>query len=102
MKRIIQRLEAKLGVIEIADHIAQDNLEAAERFMQAVEESYGFLADFPESGEPWETPNPKYSKTRFWQVRGFPNHLIFFRPIRDGIEVLQVIHAARDLQALFG
>jgi toxin ParE1/3/4 len=102
MSRVIQRPEAKLGIIEIADHIAQNNLETAQRFIQAVEESYTFLATFPESGELWNTSNPKYLKTRFWPVRGFPNHLIFFRPLRDCIEVLAVIHAARDIQSLFG
>src|ERR1700676_3972477 len=102
MSRVIQRPEAKLGTIEIADHIARDNLDAAQRFIQGVEESYTFLAEFPDSGESWETSNPKYSKTRIWPVHGFPNYLIFFRPCRDGVEILSVIHAARDFQSLFG
>ena len=35
---------------------------------------------------------------RFWIVSGFPNHLIFYRPITGGVEVIRVIHGARDLE----
>ncbi|MGH9438287.1 MAG: type II toxin-antitoxin system RelE/ParE family toxin, partial [Terriglobia bacterium] len=34
-------------------------------------------------------------------VKDFPKYLIFYRPIRDGIEVVRVIHGARDIPALF-
>jgi plasmid stabilization system protein ParE len=30
----------------------------------------------------------------------FRNYLVFYRPIRDGIEVLTVLHGARDLHAV--
>ena len=32
-----------------------------------------------------------------WTIRGFPNHQIYYRPIDDGIEVIRVLHAARDI-----
>ena len=35
-----------------------------------------------------------------WQVRGFEKHLIFYRPIKDGIEIIRVLHASRDLVAV--
>lgn len=31
----------------------------------------------------------------------FPNHLIFYRPVEDGIEVLRVVHGAQDIEAIF-
>jgi plasmid stabilization system protein ParE len=34
-------------------------------------------------------------------VSGFENHLIFYRAIPGGIEVLHVYHGARDIEALF-
>jgi plasmid stabilization system protein ParE len=38
-----------------------------------------------------------------WRVSGFPNHLIFYRPLEGGgIEVIRVLHAKRDIEALFG
>jgi toxin ParE1/3/4 len=38
---------------------------------------------------------------RVWPVKGFENHLIFFRPIDGGIEVIRVLHAARDIESVF-
>jgi plasmid stabilization system protein ParE len=29
--------------------------------------------------------------------QGFEKHLIFYRPIAEGIKVVRVIHAARDI-----
>jgi len=37
------------------------------------------------------------------ELRGFPvgSHLIFYRPAVDGIEVIRVLHGARDIPKLF-
>jgi toxin ParE1/3/4 len=35
-----------------------------------------------------------------WRVRRFDKHLIFYRPVADGIEVIRVLHASRDLAAV--
>lgn len=34
-------------------------------------------------------------------MKGFTSHLIFYRPINYGIEVVRVIHGARDIERLF-
>jgi plasmid stabilization system protein ParE len=34
--------------------------------------------------------------------RGFERHLIFCRLIQDGIEVIRVLHAARDIDGILG
>ena len=38
---------------------------------------------------------------RSWPIGGFKNHLIFYRPAPHGIEVLRILHGARDLDAIF-
>ena len=38
---------------------------------------------------------------RAWQVRGFENYVIFYRPIEHGVEIVRVLHAARDIAAIF-
>lgn len=35
---------------------------------------------------------------RSFAVRGFPNHIIFYLKVHGGIEVLRVLHGARDLR----
>jgi len=34
-------------------------------------------------------------------VRRFKKHIIFFQPLTDGVEVIRVLHGARDYPALF-
>jgi len=34
-------------------------------------------------------------------MREFDRHLIFYLPLKDGIEVLRIVHGARDIEALF-
>jgi plasmid stabilization system protein ParE len=34
-------------------------------------------------------------------VKDFEKYLIFYRPMKDGVVVLRVIHAARDIENLF-
>jgi hypothetical protein len=34
-------------------------------------------------------------------VKGFERYLIFYRPLTDGVELLRVIHCARDVERLF-
>ena len=30
----------------------------------------------------------------------FRNHIVFYRPVADGIEILRVLHGARDLVSI--
>ena len=34
------------------------------------------------------------------RIKGFEKHLIFYRPAADGIEVIRVIHGARDIDSV--
>jgi toxin ParE1/3/4 len=33
--------------------------------------------------------------------QGFSNYLIFYKRTKDGVEVLRVLHGARDIEAAF-
>ena len=35
-------------------------------------------------------------------VRDFEKHLVFYRPIVGGIELVRVLHSARDTSAILG
>jgi len=39
---------------------------------------------------------------RRFPVTDFGNYLVFYLPRRDGIEVIRVIHGARDIEVLLG
>jgi len=37
---------------------------------------------------------------RIWLVKGFEKYLVFYRPTDDVVEILQVLHAARDIDSI--
>jgi plasmid stabilization system protein ParE len=51
----------------------------------------------------YPTPVQKHSQTglRRWRVRGFENFMIFYHPLSNGIEIVRVLHGARDIESLF-
>ncbi|MCI0681528.1 MAG: type II toxin-antitoxin system RelE/ParE family toxin [Gemmataceae bacterium] len=59
------------------------------------------LASMPSLGSPCEFPSPKFATLRTWPVRKFKKYIIFFEPLDDGVEVIRVLHGARDYPALF-
>ncbi len=54
----------------------------------------------PGMGERWESNNPHLAGLRVWRVEGFEKHLIFYRATDDGIEVVRVVHGARDISSV--
>lgn len=86
---------------DLFSFIDQRNHDAAVRFLQAAETSYMKLAAMPELGQRQEFHRPELAELRVWQVQGFENYLIFYQPFEHGIEVVRVLHAARDVAAVF-
>lgn len=39
---------------------------------------------------------------RMWHVTGFESYLIFYMVGENGVELIRVLHGARDLDSLFG
>lgn len=44
--------------------------------------------------------DPLFEGVRVFPVSRFKKYLVFYRPIQDGIEVLRVLHGARDIKGL--
>jgi len=44
---------------------------------------------------------PELEGLRSFRVEGFENHFVFYLPRESGIEVVRVLHGARDLEAIF-
>ncbi len=88
-------IQANQDLDEIFDYIAQDNPPAAARWVYSLEEKCRMLSDTPGLGRRRNDLAPS--------LRGFPvgNYVIFYRPMPDGIEILRVLHGARDIPAQF-
>jgi toxin ParE1/3/4 len=59
------------------------------------------LAEMPEIGGLRELSNSALANLRCWPVHGFPNHIIYYMPIRNGVKILRVLHGARDAERIF-
>ena len=83
----------------IATYIARDDPVAALRLVDVVEDKCQSLAEFPRIGR----PRPDVAKDKVPDLRSFPigSYGIYYRPIDDGIEVIRIIHFARDVRRAF-
>jgi toxin ParE1/3/4 len=54
----------------------------------------------PHLGRATELSNPFLSGTRMFSLKNFDKHVVFYRVIQTGIEIIRVVHGARDLEAL--
>jgi toxin ParE1/3/4 len=102
---VIRRVErlprARIDLAEIFSYIANDNLPAAERFVEAAEDAFAKLADMPGMGPEWGSKKRSLRGVRFWPIKGFTNYLIFYRRLEDGVRILRVIHGARNIEKVF-
>jgi toxin ParE1/3/4 len=100
-RHVYRTPQVPVDLWEIASHISQDDRTAAVRFLDAAEETFQQLAISPDLGSRGEFDSPHLLGVLRWRVKGFKRYLIFYRPKDDGVEVIRVIHSARDIEALF-
>ena len=101
MKRARYTPKARQDLDEIAEYIAADNLDAAIRFCLAIEDAAEKLAEMPGLGTARQFANPMAARVRSWIVRGFGNYIIFYQPVDDEVEIVRIIHGARDIDTIF-
>jgi toxin ParE1/3/4 len=99
--RILQDSAVLEELILLAGYISDDNEEAAHRFLDACDATFRFLAENRHAGARKAFSNPELQEVRMWRVKGFEKHLIFYKPLEDGVRILHVVHSARDWRGLF-
>jgi toxin ParE1/3/4 len=83
-----------------ADYLAREaSLETALRFYDATHSTFEKIAQLPDIGEQRDSTNPRLAGLRLWRVEGFEKHLIFYRPSDDGVDIVRVLHGARDIDS---
>ena len=94
MPRVLKTPEAELDLIEIAAYIEADNAAAAERLLDKLDEKCRLLSEFLGLGRSREELAES--------LRSFPvgNYVIFYLPFTDGINVIRVLHGARDIRRM--
>lgn len=101
MGQVNKRPQVIQDLIELATYIAQDNLDASDRFLAAADETFKQLAKMPEMGKRCNFYHPNLADVRQQAVKEFRKYLVFYRPTESGIEVLRVIYGTRDIEAIW-
>ena len=98
-KPVVPRRAASQDIDEAVDHLARDaGLDAALRFIDALEVAYLHISTHPASGSPrfgWELGRPGL---RVWPVKDF-GYLAFYCEEQDFVDLWRVLHSARDIPA---
>ncbi len=87
--------EARRDLESIGDWIANDSLLRAVTFVEEPEVSCGEILLFPEK-YPIAIRYEKMALRR--KVHG--NYLIFYRVVMDQVQIIHILHGARDYDAL--
>jgi toxin ParE1/3/4 len=101
-RRIIKSELALNDLEEQAEYIRLRSPQAALRFLDAAEALFQQLASMPGMGERFETANPLLEDLRCFPIPKFPSQIVYYKPLRDGIVVIRVLHGARDAHRIFG
>lgn len=88
-------------LVGLSYYLAEDDEAAAQRFLDACDETFRFLAVNRLIGSVRKFQNDKLSEVRMWRVRGFEKYLIFYQPFDAGVKILHILHSARDYNRVF-
>lgn len=100
--KVARSRPALLDIVEIADALAQSGGDAlARRFVAEVEETADRLAAFPRLGTLLRDETPELRGLRYLPLSRFRRYVIFYREIEGGVQLLRVLHGARDLDRIF-
>lgn len=95
MARITRRPLAAEDVVDIWGHVAEDSVEQADRWVDELDAKFELLSTQPLIGR---TRNEIAANLRSFP---FGRYLIFYVPAEDGIDVVRVLHSARDIDVVF-
>jgi len=99
--QVVKRPHALRDLDEAAAYIQErSGPERAIRFLRAADSTFATLAGMPGMGARYEPDEPLYAGLRYFPIARHRKFLVFYRPLPDGIEVLRVLHGARDIAGI--
>jgi toxin ParE1/3/4 len=96
MRKIIKSPLAWQDQIDIWNFIAQNNPVAADKVISKLDKICFKLLEYPELGMLHEELGTK--------IRSISagNYVIFYRPSSDAIQIIRILHGARDIREILG
>ncbi len=100
--RIHKTALATVDIETLAHYLlAEAGSDVALRFVDSAERAFDQLVAMPEIGVRLGCQQASHSDIRRWHVDSFPRLVILYRIIPSGIEIVRVLHGARDIDAIF-
>ncbi len=100
-REIIKLPRAETDLIDCYTYLGeQASVETADRFLVAVDKTLGFIARSPGIGAPHETTNQRLAGLRSIPVSKFKRYLLYYQAFDDRIELVRLLHGARDIRKL--
>jgi len=93
----------RLAIDDIAGHssrIAESNLDAALRFLDAIETTVDLLCQFPEAGGAVPTTRPEANGLRAKLVNGFGNYVVLYFVTQEAIDIARVIRGGQEIDQI--
>jgi toxin ParE1/3/4 len=101
VSEIIRRPTANRDLIEIFQYYARKaGQQVADRFFAEAEATFTYLASMPGTGTLYEPDEPLFRDLRYCPISRYRKHLVFYRPVHEGIEVYRVLHGSRDIHGI--
>jgi toxin ParE1/3/4 len=102
MKGIVRRRDrARRDLIDIFRHLAREaGIRTASRFFAQAGATFERLAGMPHMGTRYEPENPAFAEVRYFPIRRFKKYLVFSLPTARGVDIVPVLHGARDIHAM--
>jgi len=91
MPKVLSTPRARLDIVELGLRIAQDSPRAAEKMLTAIDRKCKLLSRLPKLGRKREE---LASGLRSFAVGSY---VVFYRAMRGGVEIIRVLHGARDI-----
>ena len=95
--KVVLRARALKDLQSIYAFVLEQDRDAADHFLTSFDDELKLLSAHPFLGRKRYF---KQSGIRSWRIRGFEKFLIFYRPTERHLDVIRVLHGARDIAAL--
>ncbi len=95
MKSYTLSREVERGLEELWEYIAADSMDSADRVLKGLSDAFELLAQSPKIGH--TRSDLTSSPILFWPEG---DYLIVYRPKKNGIDVVAVVHGSRNVPHL--
>jgi toxin ParE1/3/4 len=102
-KTVYRRQMARQDLVDIFRYYAREaGFSVARRFFTQTAATFSQLTGMPGMGVRYQHDHPALTGLRVFPVSSFREYLVFYRAVADGIEVIRVLHGARDIHSSLG